>query len=116
MRQTRQAQTDAQADQPYSTPLSRRLRFSRSVLPVLIVLVVVVYFVESLGESAVTLKFSFKTKPNQQLAVKRELFRRIKNRFDELGIELPFPHRTLYHRYESEAERPPGLSEIKRCA
>lgn len=72
--------------------------------------------VDSLGESAVTVKFSLKTKPNQQLAVKRELLRRIKNRFDELGIELPFPHRTLYHRYENEAELPPGIAEIKKCA
>ena len=95
--------------------LSRELRADKTFGP-MIVEDALPPFVESLGESAVTLKFSFKTKPNQQLAVKRELFRRIKNRFDELGIELPFPHRTLYHRYESEAERPPGLSEIKRCA
>ena len=33
----------ADADQTYSTPLSRRLRFSRSILPALIVLVVVAY-------------------------------------------------------------------------
>ena len=72
--------------------------------------------VEALGDSAVTLKFSLKTKPSQQFAVKRELLRRIKNRFDELGIELPFPHRTLYHRYESETEVPPGLSETRKCA
>ncbi len=42
MRQERQ-ERQAQAEQAYSTPLSRRLRFSRSVLPVLIGLVVVVY-------------------------------------------------------------------------
>lgn len=70
--------------------------------------------VEALGESAVVIKFSLKTKPNQQLNVKRELLRRIKNRFDELGIELPFPQRTLYHRYQSETERPQGLSDIKK--
>jgi small conductance mechanosensitive channel len=28
--------------------------------------------------------------------VGRELRRRIKNRFDELGIEMPFPHVTVY--------------------
>ncbi len=95
--------------------ISRELRADKTFGP-MIVEDALPPFVDSLGESAVTLKFSFKTKPNQQLAVKRELFRRIKNRFDELGIELPFPHRTLYHRYESEAELPPGLSEIKRCA
>jgi small-conductance mechanosensitive channel len=30
--------------------------------------------------------------------VKRELLRRIKNRFDKLGIEIPYPHRTVFHR------------------
>ena len=34
--------------------------------------------------------------PNVQWTVGRELRRRIKNRFDEEGIEIPFPHRTLY--------------------
>ena len=95
--------------------LSRELRADKTFGP-MIIEDALPPFVEALGDSAVTLKFSFKTKPNQQLAVKRELFRRIKNRFDELGIELPFPHRTLYHHYESATELPPGLNEIKRCA
>jgi signal transduction histidine kinase len=49
VQQTHQKQAPAQeleqlgAEQPYSTPLSRRLRFSRSILPALIVLVVVAY-------------------------------------------------------------------------
>jgi signal transduction histidine kinase len=49
VQQTHQKQAHAQeleqlgAEQPYSTPLSRRLRFSRSILPALIVLVVVAY-------------------------------------------------------------------------
>jgi small-conductance mechanosensitive channel len=30
--------------------------------------------------------------------VKRELLRRIKVAFDELGIEIPYPHRTIFHR------------------
>ncbi len=32
----------------------------------------------------------------KQWTVAREMRRRIKNKFDELGIEIPFPHRTLY--------------------
>ncbi|MCA9221235.1 MAG: mechanosensitive ion channel [Planctomycetales bacterium] len=54
--------------------------------------------VDSFGDSAVTLKFFIKTRPLQQWTVKREMLRRIKNRFDELEIEIPFPHRTVYHR------------------
>ncbi|QDU40477.1 putative MscS family protein YkuT [Maioricimonas rarisocia] len=61
--------------------------------------------VEALGDSAVVIKLLIKTRPLQQWTVRRELLRRIKNRFDELGIEIPFPHRTIYHRQDlSEAD------------
>lgn len=56
--------------------------------------------VDKLGDSAVMIKFFIKTRPLKQWLVKRELLRRIKKKFDELGIEIPFPHRVLYHRYE----------------
>ena len=56
--------------------------------------------VDQLGDSAVVIKFFIKTRPMMQWTVKREMLRRIKRRFDELGIEIPFPHRTVYHRYE----------------
>ncbi|UCG17250.1 MAG: mechanosensitive ion channel [Phycisphaerales bacterium] len=56
--------------------------------------------VDGLDDSAVIIKMIVKTRPLQQWTVKRELLRRIKNKFDELGIEIPFPHRTVYHRYE----------------
>lgn len=52
--------------------------------------------VDSFGESSVNLKFMIKTIPIKQWEVAREFRRRIKNRFDELGIEIPFPHRTIY--------------------
>jgi small conductance mechanosensitive channel len=54
--------------------------------------------VDAFAESAVVIKLIVRTRPLKQWAVKRELLRRIKNRFDELGIEIPFPHRTVYHR------------------
>jgi small conductance mechanosensitive channel len=52
--------------------------------------------VDAFGESEVTIKCRIKTIPTKQWEVARELRRRIKNRFDELGIEIPFPHRTIY--------------------
>ena len=52
--------------------------------------------VDALADSAVIIKFRIKTLPIKQWTVMREMNRRIKNRFDELGIEIPFPHRTLY--------------------
>lgn len=54
--------------------------------------------VNSFDDSAVTIRFFIKTRPLKQWIVRREMLRRIKMRFDELGIEIPFPHRTVYHR------------------
>jgi small conductance mechanosensitive channel len=54
--------------------------------------------VDAFGDSAVVIKFMIKTRPLRQWPVKRELLRRIKHEFDALGIEIPFPHRTVYHR------------------
>ena len=55
-----------------------------------------VFGVQELGDSAVVVRCRFKTPPMQQWAVAREFRRRMKKRFDELGIEIPFPHRTIY--------------------
>lgn len=60
--------------------------------------------VDALGDSGVRVKFLIKTRPLQQWAVKREMLRRIKNRFDELGIEIPYPQTTVHIReYQSGA-------------
>jgi moderate conductance mechanosensitive channel len=52
--------------------------------------------VERFDDSAVTIRVMFKTLPLKQWEVGREYRRRIKKRFDAEGIEIPFPHRTLY--------------------
>lgn len=52
--------------------------------------------VDAFSDSAVTIKARIKTLPIKQWDVGREFNRRMKKRFDELGIEIPFPHRTLY--------------------
>ncbi len=52
--------------------------------------------VDSFGDSAVIIKSRIKTLPSKQWMVGREMNRRIKKRFDAEGIEIPFPHRTLY--------------------
>ncbi len=64
--------------------------------------------VDGLADSSVVLKFFMKTLPLQQWTVKREMLRRIKNKFDALGIEIPYPHQTVYHRYETP---PPAGAE-----
>ncbi|HKK28320.1 MAG TPA: mechanosensitive ion channel family protein [Gemmatimonadota bacterium] len=52
--------------------------------------------VERFEDSAVVIRFMAKTPPLKQWEVARELRRRVKKRFDAEGIEIPFPHRTLY--------------------
>jgi small conductance mechanosensitive channel len=52
--------------------------------------------VQELADSAVIIRVSIKTLPQEQFGVSRELRRRIKNRFDEEGVEIPFPHMTFY--------------------
>jgi small conductance mechanosensitive channel len=52
--------------------------------------------VDAFANSQVTIKMMFKTKPIKQWMVAREFRRRVKKAFDAEGIEIPFPHRTLY--------------------
>jgi small conductance mechanosensitive channel len=51
--------------------------------------------VDAFADSAVIIKARLKTKPIQQWSVGREYRRRLKKAFDEKGIEIPFPHRTI---------------------
>lgn len=55
-----------------------------------------IFGVDQFADSAVIIKARFKTKPIEQWAVGREYRRRLKKAFDEQGIEIPFPHRTVY--------------------
>lgn len=52
--------------------------------------------VERFEDSGVVIRLMAKTLPLKQWDTARELRRRIKNRLDDVGIEIPFPHRTLY--------------------
>jgi len=52
--------------------------------------------VDSFGDSSVNIRVMFTTQPLQQWTVGREFRRRIKMAFDQKGIEIPFPHRTVY--------------------
>lgn len=58
--------------------------------------------------SAVIIKADFKTRPTRQWAVQREFNRRIKKRFDELGIEFPFPQTTLWFGEDRSGKAPPA--------
>ncbi|MCZ6624515.1 MAG: mechanosensitive ion channel family protein [Deltaproteobacteria bacterium] len=71
-----------------------------------------IFGVDNFGESEVTIKARLRTHPIQQWNVGREYRRRLKKAFDAVGIEIPFPHRTLYM---GEASLPFQLS-IKEAA
>ena len=62
--------------------------------------------VDSFGDNAVVIKARTKTKPIQQWRVGREFNRRIKMKFDELNIEIPFPHRTIYFGKDKAGKAP----------
>ena len=51
---------------------------------------------DSFGDSSINIRLYFKTLPIKQWEVAREFRKRVKKAFDEKGIEIPFPHRTIY--------------------
>jgi small-conductance mechanosensitive channel len=55
------------------------------------------------GDSALTLQFSVWASRQNFLALRNSITAEIKAAFDEAGIEIPFPHRTLY---AGEATKP----------
>lgn len=55
-----------------------------------------IFGVDKFADSAVQIKGRLRTQPIKQWEVGREYLRRIKIRFDEQGIEIPFPHRSIY--------------------
>ncbi len=55
-----------------------------------------VFGLDQFGDSAIVIKARLKTKPIKQWSVGREYRKRLKYAFDQQGIEIPFPHTTLY--------------------
>jgi len=70
--------------------------------------------VDSFAASAVVIKARIKTLPIKQWAVGREFNRRMKKRFDERGIEIPFPHVTLYLGEDKRGLAPPLRLTVRR--
>jgi small conductance mechanosensitive channel len=62
---------------------------------------------DSFGDSALSIKARTTTKPIKQWRIGREFNRRMKKRFDELNIEIPFPHRTIYFGVDKNGAAPP---------
>ncbi len=62
----------------------------------LIVEPVEVFGVDKFDDSAVVIKGRIKTRPIKQWEVGREFLRRVKFSFDGNGVEIPFPHLSVY--------------------
>ncbi len=54
--------------------------------------------VSELGDSAVVFTMVCKVKPGEQWTISRQLRKRIKDKFDKVGIEIPYPCTNIYMR------------------
>ncbi|MEX2482544.1 MAG: mechanosensitive channel protein [Gammaproteobacteria bacterium] len=64
--------------------------------------------VTALADSSVNIRIMIKTKPGTQWGVGRAFNRLVKMHFDRAGIEIPFPHQTLYFGEDREGKAPPA--------
>jgi len=62
--------------------------------------------VDALQDSAVVVRCRFKVRPLEQWDVRREFLKRIKAAFDRRGIEIPYPHLTVYPGQHKDGTAP----------
>ncbi|NNL97353.1 MAG: mechanosensitive ion channel [Acidimicrobiia bacterium] len=55
-----------------------------------------IWGVENFGSDAIAIRLAVKVEPGEQWATSRVIRRRLKEKFDEVGIEIPFPRRTVW--------------------
>lgn len=70
--------------------------------------------VDSLADSAVVIRCRIKVLPLEQWNVRREFLRRTKEAFDAAGIEIPFPHLTMYAGHDKSGHAPPLPLQMQR--
>lgn len=63
--------------------------------------------VDRWDDSAVILRCRFKVLPLEQWGIRREYLRRLKQDFDRHGIEIPYPHLTVYAGQAKDGSAPP---------
>lgn len=72
-----------------------------------------IFGLDQFGDSAIVIKGRLKVKPTKQWAVGRAYNRLLKIRFDEHGIEIPFPHQTIYFGEDKDGSAPPLHAQIE---
>jgi moderate conductance mechanosensitive channel len=70
--------------------------------------------VDRFEDSAVIVRARTMTRPLRQWAVGREFNRRMKKAFDERGIEIPFPHQTIYFGVAKDNTAPPAHIQLEQ--
>lgn len=63
--------------------------------------------VDQWGDSAVVIRCRFKVLPLEQWGVRRAYLYRLKRAFDAAGIEIPYPHLTVYAGQDKDGSAPP---------
>ncbi|MCC5999491.1 MAG: mechanosensitive ion channel [Pararhodobacter sp.] len=66
-----------------------------------------IHGVSELGDSAVVVRGRIRTLPGAQWVIGRAYNELIKQVLDEAGVEIPFPHMTLYMGQEKDGSAPP---------
>ena len=66
--------------------------------------------VQQFGPNEVVLRLVMKTRPASQWKVNREFRRRLKKAFDDAGIEIPFPQRTIWVKQDVPAAGVPAAA------
>jgi small-conductance mechanosensitive channel len=66
-----------------------------------------IFGLDKFDDSAIVIKARITTKPIKQWPIGREFNRRLKKKFDEKDIEIPFPHRTVYMGQDKKGQVAP---------
>lgn len=69
--------------------------------------------VDQFADSAIIIKARLKTAPARQWGVGREYNRRLKHKFDDNNVEMPFPHQTIYFGEDKNGNAPPAPIRIE---
>ncbi len=98
-----------QVIQDIGLELQQDLEFKDDILEPLEVL-----GLDEFADSAIIIKARIKTAPIKQWRIGREFNLRMKKKFDELGIEIPYPHLTIYPGEAKKGEAPALHVDIKK--
>ncbi len=72
--------------------------------------------IERFADSSVMLRCRFRVLALEQWGVRREYFRRLKKRFDEFNIDIPYPHLVIYRSDDEKFQNVENAARINAGA